>query len=474
MEAGERMNRRWMFAVGAAVLVVAGVVVIGGARRARAQSGRTERTAEVVRGPLEVFVTGTGKLEPEAQAMLSFKVTGTMGELRVEVGQRVTAGEVLAELDAASLDPTVVAAQPDLIAAQQALEDLLEGPTELQLAQAELAVATARDAVHDAEYRWSVQQEGRRASSSTIRGAEAKLALAEQALEDAKGVYDSFSGSISDNPAKALALTELVGAEQARDAALRALNWYTGHPTAIDQAILDAEVATAAAKLRQAEQDLAELQAGPEAQAIRAAEARVEAAQAVVDQARLISPIDGTTMAIAHRPGDTIVPGEVEIVIADLDTLHVDTLVDELDIALVHLGQQVEITLDALPDLVLRGEVAGIDLVPAVGASQYPVRVELSESASGVRVGMTAALNILVAQRDQALLIPNWALATDPATREVVVTVYRGETRDQRAITLGLRNDTFSEVLSGLEAGEIVGITIVEPAPAQGGFFGPG
>jgi len=469
------MTKRWIVIGGAVVVIVAGVALLSGWRRARAQAAQTERTAEVAQGPLQIFVTGTGKVEPEAQAVLSFKVAGTLGNLTVEVGQRVPAGQLLAELDTASLDPGLVGGEADLITAQQALEDLLAGPTEQQLAQAELVVATARDGLHDAEYRWSVQQEGRRASSTTIRGAEAGLVLAEQEVDQAKANYDQFSGLPSDDPVRALALTELVAAEQARDAALRNLNWLTGHPTEIQQAMLDAELHTASANLAQAEEDLAELQAGPDPQAVAAAEARVRAAQALVDQARLISPIDGTVMAINHRPGDSIVPGEVEIVIAGLSKLHVDTMVDELDIALLDLGQAVEITLDALPELILGGRVAGIDLVPAVGTAQYPVRVELDGSESGVRVGMTAALSILVAEREQALLVPNWALGTDPDSGEVVVTVYRGEQREVRVVSLGLRNESFSEVLSGLEPGEVIGITVAEaPDGAPGGFFGPG
>ena len=469
------MSRRWIVIGGVVVVMVAGVALLSAGRRARAQAAQSERTTEVVEGPLQIFVTGTGKVEPEAQAVLSFKVAGTLGNLTVEVGERVSAGQVLAELDPASLDPALVAGEADLITAQEALEDLLEGPTEQQLAQAELTIATARDSLLDAEYRWSVQQQGRRASSSTIRGAEAGLVLAEQEVDQAKANYDQFSGLASDDPVRALALTQLVAAEQARDAALRNLNWLTGHPTEIQQLMLDAEVHIATANLAQAEQDLAELRAGPDPQAVAAAEARVRAAQALVDQARLISPIDGTAMAINHRPGDSIVPGEVEIVIAGLSQLHVDTMVDELDIALLNLGQEVEITLDALPQLIMGGQVAGIDLVPAAGTAQYPVRVELDGSESGVRVGMTAALSILVAERERALLIPNWALGTDPDSGDVVVTVYRGQQREVRVVGLGLRNESFSEVLSGLELGEVIGITVAEASQAApGGFFGPG
>lgn len=464
--------RVWVPLLVVAFAIVGVFVVRAGAQNAQQPE---ERTAVIGRGPIEVFVTGTGKVEPAARASLSFKTGGTLGELSVEVGDRVVAGQTLASLDSASLDASLLGAQADLIAAQQVLDELLEGPTAQQLAQAEQAVALARDALHDAEYRWSVQQEGNRASSTTIRGAEARLVLAEEELERAKANYDQYSGRPSDDPARALALTQLAAAQNDRDAALRNLNWYTGHPTEIQQAMLDAEVAVAEANLAQAEQDLAELQAGPDPEEVAKAEARVQAAQALVDQARLVAPISGTVMALNHTVGDTITPGEFEIVLADLAVLHIDTTIDELDIALVELDQPVEITLDAIPELRLEGRVASIDLSPEPGvtSTQYPVRVELQSSDPAVRIGMTAALSVLVAQEPEAVLVPNWALNFDPDSGEVFVFVHRGVERERRVIALGLRNQSFSQVVTGLEAGETVGVVLEQrPSGAPGGFFG--
>ena len=436
-----------------------------------------ERTAIIETGPLQVWVTGTGKVEPSAQAALSFRTVGTLGELTVEVGQMVRAGQVLASLDPGSLDPELLGAEADLIVARQASDDLMESPTEQQIAKAVMALAQARDALRVAEYSWNNQQEGRRASSDTIRGAEARLTLAQVEVDQAASDYNSLSGRSSDDPVKALALTKLVAARADRDSALRNVNWYTGHPTEIQQAILDSEVSVGQANLLQAEKDLADLNAGPEADAVESANARLRAAQAVVDQARLISPIDGTVMSVNHNTGDSIVPGEVEIVIADLASLHIDTSVDELDVGDVVIGQLVEISLDALPNLALTGSVAGIDLSPEVGTAntQYPVRVEVESIDDLVRVGMTAALNILVADEKDAVLIPNWALGFDPGTGDIFVFVGDGESRERRVLVLGLRNDTVSEVLSGLDPGETISASIEERPRGNGGlFFGGG
>jgi len=456
-------------------ILIGGILIVGFlvARSGPEPEGTTERTSTVAIGPLQVWVTGTGKVRPAAQAALSFKTAGTLGELASRVGQEVKAGQLLAALDPGSLDASLLGAEADLIAAQQALQDLLDGPTEQQIAQGEMVVAQARDNVRIAEYRWNNQQEGRRASSDTIRGAEARLTLAQIEVDQASAEYSSLSGLPSDNAAKSLALTKLVAARADRDSALRNVNWYTGRPTEIQQALLDSELAVAQASLLQAEQDLADLRAGSKSEDVASARARLRAAQAIVDRAQLISPIDGTVMSVNHGIGDSVVPGEVEIVVADLSSLHIVTNVDELDVADTAIGQFVEITLDALPTLVLEGSVAGIDLAPNVESTntQYPVRVELESQDDLVRVGMTAALSILVADEQEAVLVPNWALGFDPNTGEIFVFVVEGENRERRVLVLGLRNDTYSEVLSGLEPGETLSASIEDRPRENGGFF---
>jgi RND family efflux transporter MFP subunit len=413
-------------------------------------------------------------VEPGAQAALSFKTSGTLGEIATTVGETVQSGQVLALLDPSSLNASLLGAEADIIAAQQALDDLLEGSSEQQIAQAVMALAEARDAMKEAETKWTNQQAGYRANSTTIRAAEAELALAKEAMEIAERNANKFS---SDDPEHAQDYKNYAAAVQRHQLALASLNWYTGNPSETDQALLDAEVATAEANAAQAVDDLADLRAGPDSDDVKSAEARLRAAQAVVDQARIISPIDGTVMSVNHSVGDSIVPGEVEIVVADLSSLHIDTSVDELDVGDVVIGQSVEITLDALPDLVLMGSVAGIDLTPEIGSTstQYPVRVELESLDELVRVGMTAGLSILAADEEDAVLIPNWALGFDPETGEIIVFVGEGENRERRVLVLGLRNDTVSEVLSGLEPGETISATIEERPRGNGGlFFGGG
>ena len=118
----------------------------------------------------------------------------------------------------------------ELVSAQQALDALYENG-DTMAAQAMQDLANARDALRDANYIWSVRQEGNRASASAINGAEARLILSRRALNDAKDEFGHVSGRRDDDPGRAVAQTNLSNAQRDHDAALRNLNWLTGRPT---------------------------------------------------------------------------------------------------------------------------------------------------------------------------------------------------------------------------------------------------
>lgn len=473
------IGRKHLFWFAGVVALVAAAVWYFGVRSQADGAGQPSvRTATVQRGSIEVRVSGTGALAPAAQASLSFAVSGNVGEVNVDVGQQVKEGEVLLALDPASLDPSLLSAEVELLQAQQQLEELQdEDNLDAQLAQARKELAQARDALEDAEYLYRVRQQGNRASPETIDAAEARLVLAQHEVDQAKAAYDQLSGRPSDDPARALALRRLANARQERDAALRSLNWYKGGPTEIQQAELEADVAIAEARLAQAEERVATLEQGPDPDELATARARLRAAEARVEQFRLTAPFAGTVLALNYDAGDSVTPGAAAVVIADLGRMHVTAPIDELDIAAVQVGQPVTIALDALPELALQGRVAEIDLFPAqgTGATEYPVRVDLTSSDARVRVGMTAAVNILVEAKENAVLIPNWSLRFDRENGGVFVMVRTPAGPIRREISLGLRNESLSEVTEGLQAGEeVLGTSPGDQDDALPGPFGGG
>jgi multidrug resistance efflux pump len=253
-----------------------------------------------------------------------------------------------------------------------------------------------------------VQQEGYRASDETIDEAEANLVLAENEVDRAKDAYDRLSGRSEDDGPRALALSNLSAARQRRDAIIRRLNWYKGFPTEIEQAILDAEVAEAEARLATAEREYEKVKDGPDPEAVELAEARlanaeaaVQAAEQALDDAELRANFNGTVSEVYVREGEFVAPGQPILVMADLENLKVETTdLNEIDVAQIEIGNTATVTFDALPDVSLQGTVTYIAPKASEGTGvNYPVEIRLDDKLpQDVRWGMTAFVDIELQQ----------------------------------------------------------------------------
>jgi multidrug efflux pump subunit AcrA (membrane-fusion protein) len=369
-------------------------------------AGGEEATADPVDlAPLEDFVpviSATGVVKPTHWVTLSFPSGGLVRELLVERGDQVEEGQALAQLSSIEqARAAVTAAQLEYINADQALDNLLDN-AELFSAQAQLALANARDSLKDAEYKWTVRQEGNRASSNTIRGAEANLTLAEEDVDRAQSAYDHASGDGS----KALALSNLTAAKNHRDSIQRNINWYLGAPTEIEQAMLDAELAEAQAAVAVAEREYEKVKDGPNPEALDLAQARFDNAQASLNAAEqaladteLQAAFAGTISEVFIRNFEFVAPGQPIVLLADLSELVIETTdLNEIDVAQIEVGYPASITFDALPGIVLEGTLTYIAPKSSQGTGvNYLVEVQLEEDfPESVRWGMTAFVDIEV------------------------------------------------------------------------------
>ena len=345
------------------------------------------------------IIGATGVVVPEQWATLSMRGQGVVAEVLVEDGDHIVAGQPLVRLDGqAAAEAKVRSAEYELLNAQQALDELHEN-VQLAAAQAELALANARDALDDEEYRWRVQQEGYRASPETIRAAEAKLLLANEEVDHYKALYDRASGDTD----KANALVNLNAAEQRRDTALRNLNWYKGTPTDTDQAILDGKLSLAQAQLDQAERDAEDVIPGPDPDLLAQAKARLTLAQAQLATAQqaladleLRAPFDGVVCNLKTRVGEWSTPGMPVLQLGDLNGLQVETTdLNEIDAARIQLNDKAIVTFDALPEASVSGTVQRVGFKSAEGSGvNYTAVLKLDQIPDGLRWGMTAFVDI--------------------------------------------------------------------------------
>ena len=444
-------NRRWLW-IGLAVAAVVVIIVVWSLiARARGSATANLQTTEAVMGSLTAQVGGTGSVHANQAATLTFQTTGTIDKVEVAAGDSVAKGEVLATLERTSLGANVILAQADLVAAERALEELQTSAT--AKAQAELAMANAEKALKDTEYRWRVQQPGNRASPETIRDAKAKLVLAEDDVDRYKAMYDRASG----DSAKAMAQVNLTAAQQRRDSALRNLNWYLGKPTDNDQAILDAQVALAKAQFEDAVRVWERVKDGPNPDDVAAAQARVDAARASVELGMIMAPFEGTVTFVEVKPGDIVTMGSRGFGLADLTQMFVDVDIPEVDIDRIQLGQDVSLTFDAVPNNLYAGVVTDVGRVgtSVQGVVNFGVEVEVLKPDASIKPGMTAAVNIIVSQIDNVLLVPNRAVRVQDGKR--VIFVMRDGVPTTVEVTLGSSSDSDSEVVGGdLEVGDVI------------------
>jgi HlyD family secretion protein len=186
------------------------------------------------------------------------------------------------------------------------------------------------------------------------------------------------------------------------------------------------------------------------------AELGLEAAETRLSYAQMEAPFEGTVLALNTDVGDMVFARNPILTLADLSKLQVIAQVDEIDIAEIAVGQEVEIVLDAFPAHTLKGLV--VDIAPAAtpqrGSTVYATTIAFNASELDIRSGMSTNLIIITKEKEDVLLIPNRAIE-HIGQADVVQVLEEGEIREQ-AVELGLSNRQQTEVISGLEAGEIV------------------
>jgi len=202
------------------------------------------------------------------------------------------------------------------------------------------------------------------------------------------------------------------------------------------------------------------------------AELSLESAELNLEKAEIVAPFDGMVSDISITEGEemsTAALATPAISLVDTSDIEMRGFIDEIDIAIVQLGQEAKILLDALPDEEVKGSVAFISPVGTIlaGVVSYDTTITLENPVEELRDGMSATAEVIIERRDDVLLIPNRTIRGTTENPKVVVLV-DGQ-QEEREITLGLSDWINTEVLSGLEEGEEVVIPTSEERP--GGFF---
>jgi len=462
------------------VLAVVVAVALGAAHYLRAPAVKVKTEAARVDSVVEAL-DEDGLVRSDIEVTLAPKVQGRLLRLAVQSGQKVSRGQLIAELERTDL----AAARDVALANERAAEvALTEARTRLALqeekAGADLRTATASARAADALLRKAesgARPQERRTAEAALQRAQARWEEASRDLERRRMLFSR--GFIPRSELEA-AQTNLRVSEAAVTEARQSLSLAREGPRPEDRqaARADLERTLAQVDVARAQDHQVELSVHE----ITAAEARLEAArgqvrqaQAALDQGGLVSPAAGVIDLERRQPGDIVGPQTPVARLTDPTRVWVEVLIDENDRGKVKLDQKVSLTSDAYPDQDFTGKLARLDSVaflkrelrntPTQDEDRvFRARVNLETGKGKLFPGMSVFAEIVLRRQENVLTIPREALVNREG-RWLVLLDDQGTARE-REIEVGQRDVNRVEVTKGLQNGDLV---VLNPGALQEG-----
>ena len=507
----DRHPRRRQIRVVVAVALAAIVVGAGVAFASSSPSARY-RTTTVSSRSTDQILNGVGTTEPVSQATVAFPAAGTVATVGVKPGDTVTAGTELASLDQASLQEAVNQAQSNVDQAELTLERARNGQS---VATGATSGATAQPTSYSNDAGDTADSSTRTIFIAAKGGTDQDLAAAQQAVVDAQrkvdqdlatadqayataqqvcsAVTDTASTSSSSGSSSSSSDTTndgVAACSKALDDVLQAQHQVSTSQAALAQALsaLDALLAQQAtsnpsgggngatnpdttkspsqttggsategssanrSSTTPSAADLASYQ-----KAVDSAEANLTVAQQALLQATIVSPIDGTVVAVNMAAGETVTAGSTTatIAIAGSGGYEAVTMVKVTDLPKLKVGQTASVQPDG-SNTPISGTVTHIGLVSTTSTTgtTYPVTIGLVGDTSQLRNGGTATIAITTASAANSLAVPSSAVHANNGT--YTVTVVDGDSTNDVTVQVGAIGPQWTEIKGGLNAGQTV------------------
>lgn len=398
-------------------LAIALAVALAAAFFLSRREGHTEitQTATLGRATVRKVLDATGIIKPEVGAIVKTgtRFTGIIRTMHVKVGDKVKAGQIIAEIDDREQRAQQEQAQATLRKAE-AERAKVESSYPLQIREAEAQVAAAQ-----ADYDYAALNLKRRRT------------LVDQDL-DARNTLD-----------------------EAKQQAETTANTLAARKATRDRLQRESSLAIRSAR-----------------EAVKEATSALEATNVRLSYSVIRAPLDGVVSEVTAQGGETVVAGfQVANLITVLDPTRLEMwiYVDETDVGQVTPGMAVEFRVDSLPGRTFTGTVNQIYPQPEIRENivYYRALVRLTpQTSTDLRPEMTTQCRIVVQQKDNVLAVPNEALKW--VGGEQVVFVQDGAGIRKVRPRIGLAGAEASEVLEGLAEGDVVGTRVVLP-PSRGG-----
>ncbi|MCL4309559.1 MAG: biotin/lipoyl-binding protein [Actinomycetota bacterium] len=456
-----KLLRKKPYVIGAAVVVLLGGYFVYS--EARGSSDQVHYvTAQVKKGMIASTVSASGNVSINSSAKVTSRVSGTVTNITVKVGDHVTKGEHLFDIINNSLDVNVSQSYASLEQARSSLSN---------------AEASARQAQSD--YDNAVGQNGAPASAN-IAALQAQVNAAITGVNIAQSDYNSNPSA--DNSQKLSSAQAQLAQAQSSLTKAEQQNQASGESASA----LGSKLGAAESGVSAAEQNVA------------AAQASYNNQKQTADERTVTAPIDGTITAINVQNGGSSNGGSATsdssgssgssgssagggasgesagsssgsgsssaaMVIDDLNSEDATVQVSEVDVTRIAVGQKASLSFDAIDGLSLTGKVEQIDASGTVssGVVNYSVTVGFDTSDPRIKPGMSVTADITTAVHQDVITVPNSALKSQGSSH--YVQVMKNGSPVQQPVNIGIANDTDTEITSGLNAGDTIVVQTINP-----------
>ena len=488
----------------AAVVAVAVLAVVVIPRRSRSASADMAYVQEALgRRDIVNVYDGSGTINAADSYTVKSLVTGTVLTADFELGDTIQKGDVLYVIDSSDVEGDLESAQLSVSQAQRSYDDAADARnvrTKISGEVSSFAVA-AGDAVQAGQTVATVRDTSVMLLAVDFPAAEAQsfaVGQAAQVMPDTtfevlNGTIRSVSGADPSGDASLMTCTVTIavpntGSLTTAQAAVAQVNGVSSLNSA-HFAYQREETVVAAASgtvselcvregstvrqddvlLRITGKDL-DKQAQNAADNLRSAELRMSSAERNISHYTIDAPISGTIVDKKVKAGDKLSANDAAMqnlcTIYDMSYLELKLNVDELKIRSLKIGQEVEITADAVPGETYKGTISSILVAgtTANGSTSYPVTVRIDEMGD-LLPGMNASAKITTASVKNVLALPNAALvrgsyvlvtkdSPSAANAETSMTAPDGYVYVK--VTTGISDDDYIEVKSGLQEGDTI------------------
>ncbi|MBI5368053.1 MAG: HlyD family efflux transporter periplasmic adaptor subunit [Planctomycetes bacterium] len=422
---------------------------------------------------ISASVSAPGTVMAAQEVQVPSQINGTVAELQVKEGDAVKQGDLLIKLDARKIESDIrmaefelkeanakqVEAETDLTIASRSFEDRKAEVRKLGRSTASIEAAQAEERAQMAELK-KAEDNYRRHSMASV------AAVGARAIEEAKQAYEAGKAHYE------------AAQQKAKQAAHDLLNSDLKEERELGE--IESKRMRAQASVDTSLQGVARM------------EEKVKIAREELAKTEIRAPLTGKVIRINVSPNSVVTPGTMNneptslVTVADTSRMMVAAGVDESDISQIEVGQKVQVSMEAFPEVKFAGTVERIaqtaDKDQKSNVSTFRVMVLLREPAEGIarlRSGLTAHSEIVTRTKPRALVIKIPAVQSRPATEAQgkpgapagsagsekkidpnskvrVVFVVENERARLRAIKDGVMDESFVEVLDGVADGDSV------------------